>query len=205
MSIGIEKHGVGNWKVISEYITTKSQKQCEDHYWEVYMGRWGYCLPENTIISDEVCPSESKSISRIIVPNEELSNCAIPQVDGHDLFEKGTEVIRDKYKESAKAKDKTDYKERLANMPGADLPGYMPLREDFDVEYENDAENILADMEFFPDDHPTERELKLQVVRIYNNKLDERDKRKRFVIDRGLIDVKRQQNVMIYINFYLIF
>ena len=38
-------------------------------------------------------------------------------------------------------------------------------REDFDFEYENDAELLLADMEFGPDDHPSERELKLQVSR----------------------------------------
>ena len=40
----------------------------------------------------------------------------------------------------------------------------MFYREDFDFEYENDAELLLADMEFGPDDHPSERELKLQVT-----------------------------------------
>ena len=34
------------------------------------------------------------------------------------------------------------------------------------------AEQILADMEFGPSDHPSERALKLDVVRIYNAKLD---------------------------------
>lgn len=68
----------------------------------------------------------------------------------------------------------------------------MPLREDFDIEYENDAEIILADMEFHPEDHPSERELKLQVVNIYNNKLKERNDRKRFAIERGLVDIKKQ-------------
>jgi transcriptional adapter 2-alpha len=29
-----------------------------------------------------------------------------------------------------------------------DVLGYMPLREDFDVEYDNDAELFLAEMEF---------------------------------------------------------
>jgi hypothetical protein len=76
-----------------------------------------------------------------------------------------------------------------------DLPGFMPLREDFDVEHENDAEMLLADMEFSPDDHVSERELKLQVIRIYYQKLDERNRRKRFVIDRGLVDIKKQQAV----------
>ena len=40
---------------------------------------------------------------------------------------------------------------------------FHSIREDFDFEYENDAELLLADMEFGPDDHPSERELKLQV------------------------------------------
>ncbi len=49
-------------------------------------------------------------------------------------------------------------------------------------------------MEFSPDDHPSERELKLQIIHIYNKKLDERMKRKRFAIDRGLVDFKKQQH-----------
>jgi transcriptional adapter 2-alpha len=69
----------------------------------------------------------------------------------------------------------------------------MPLREDFDVEFDNDAELLLADMEILPDDHPSERELKTQILRIYNAKLEEREKRKRFVIDRGLVDFKAAQ------------
>ena len=31
------------------------------------------------------------------------------------------------------------------------------------------------------------------MIRIYNTKLNERDQRKRFVIDRGLVDFKKQQ------------
>lgn len=60
---------------------------------------------------------------------------------------------------------------------------------------QNDAEKMLADMEFCLDEHPSERELKLQVIRIYNHKLEERNRRKRFVIERGLVDFKHQQSV----------
>ena len=35
-------------------------------------------------------------------------------------------------------------------LPGADLPGFMPLREDFDIEYENDAESLLQTWNFRP-------------------------------------------------------
>ena len=80
-------------------------------------------------------------------------------------------------------------------LVGAELTGYMPLRGDFDVEHDNDAELILADMEFSPDDNATERELKLRIIDIYNGKLDERERRKEFVIQRGLLDYKKQQQL----------
>ena len=126
--------------------------------------------------------------------------------------------------------------EKISKLPGANLTGYMPLRADFDVEHDNDAEVggwvggedkegregrgrggggggfdaakagstshpppplqvILADMEFSPMDSAAERTLKLQVLQIYNAKLDERERRKRFVIERGLLDYKKLQNM----------
>ena len=78
---------------------------------------------------------------------------------------------------------------------GGDLPGFLPLREDFDIEYDNDAEALLADLEFYDDEHPSERELKHSVISIFNKKLDEREYRKRFAIDRGLVDFKKHQLV----------
>ena len=59
---GIERFGMGNWKAIAEYISdpkgpfTKTTKQCEEHYWEDYMGRFGRCLPipKDHKTSDEI-------------------------------------------------------------------------------------------------------------------------------------------------------
>ena len=48
------------------------------------------------------------------------------------------------------------------------LVGYIPNRGDFDQEYENDAELLLADMEFKDEDTKWEKELKLKVLDIYN-------------------------------------
>jgi hypothetical protein len=53
------------------------------------------------------------------------------------------------------------------------IPGYMPLRGDFDVEHDNDAEQVLADMEFSPQDDESERRLKLMVVEVYNRCVEE--------------------------------
>jgi transcriptional adapter 2-alpha len=69
--------------------------------------------------------------------------------------------------------------------------GYQPKRGDFDQEYDMDAELLLADMEFFEEDTEENIQLKNSVIELYNARLDERIRRKKFVIDRGLLDLKR--------------
>ena len=83
--------------------------------------------------------------------------------------------------------------EDIRTMSGSELAGYMPRRGDFDIEWDNDAEAILAEMEFSADDAPQDRQLKLQIVEIYNAKLDERERRKQFLIDRKLLDYRKNQ------------
>ncbi|XP_074557947.1 transcriptional adapter ADA2-like isoform X1 [Curcuma longa] len=65
--------------------------------------------------------------------------------------------------------------------------GYNQKRQEFDPEYDNDAEQALADMEFKENDSETERELKLRVLRIYLSRLDERKRRKEFILERNLL------------------
>lgn len=48
-----------------------------------------------------------------------------------------------------------------------ELSGYNSKRQEFEIEYDNDAEQLLADMEFKETDTDAERELKLRVLRIY--------------------------------------
>lgn len=50
------------------------------------------------------------------------------------------------------------------------LSGYIPKRQEFDPEYDNDAEQLLADMEFKETETEEERELKLRVLRIYSKR-----------------------------------
>ena len=190
---------MGNWKVIADVLNTgKTVKQVEDHYWQSYLGSHGYCLPSKCMVDNEVMETST------LFPQE-------PAIDGdgkeviaaEDLYripvnpgyQRGEEVKRDEGKEPGKPKDRNEINNKIMLLPGSEIPGFMPLRQDFEVEYENDAELMLADMEFLNDDHPSERELKLQVIRIYNQKLEERRKRRQFVIERNLVDVKGQQLV----------
>jgi len=84
----------------------------------------------------------------------------------------------------------------IRTMPGCELAGYMPRRGDFDMEWDNDAEKMIADMEFSSDDSPEDQELKLEVIRIFNTKLDERERRKKFILDRKLLNYREHQAKM---------
>ena len=48
--------------------------------------------------------------------------------------------------------------------------GYNPKRQEFDPEYDDDAEKLLSDMESNDNDTEEEKELKLRVLRIYNKR-----------------------------------
>ena len=74
-----------------------------------------------------------------------------------------------------------------------DAAGWMEKRQDFVYEWDNEAEEMIGDMELNDDDSKPERDLKAQVLEIYSRKLDEREKRKRFVLDRGLTNFKACQ------------
>jgi len=95
------------------------------------------------------------------------------------------------------AVDEAVKKKLAAISPLAVSVGYMPLRDDFEVVHANDAEVLLADMEFGDegdiDCGKDWNDLKLRVLHNYNLKLDERQARKRFVLDRELLDFKRTQ------------
>ena len=67
----------------------------------------------------------------------------------------------------------------------------MYLRGDFETEWENEAEQILMDMSFTDDDTPVERDMKLRVLESYNQKLDERIRRKQYIKEQNLFDYKK--------------
>jgi len=50
------------------------------------------------------------------------------------------------------------------------LRGYNSNRGEFEIEYDNDAEQVLAEMEFKDTDTEADREMKLQVLRGYGKK-----------------------------------
>jgi transcriptional adapter 2-alpha len=77
-------------------------------------------------------------------------------------------------------------------VPNADLPGFMPRREDFEIEYDDTAELAIADLEFYGDETINERESKCGLLLALNQRLHRRETVKKFAIDNGLVSVREQ-------------
>mmetsp|Transcript_30341 Transcript_30341/g.76460 ORF Transcript_30341/g.76460 Transcript_30341/m.76460 type:complete len:612 (-) Transcript_30341:102-1937(-) len=74
-----------------------------------------------------------------------------------------------------------------------EVTGYHKKRDEFDPEYDNEAELMVSELEFPKNETEAERKLKLRLLDIYNMRLDERDRRKAYILERGLLNVKAQQ------------
>ena len=74
-----------------------------------------------------------------------------------------------------------------------DVTGYISKREEFDVEHDADAEVPLADMEIVGDEDEEKLGLKEKMLLLYHRRQTERYRRREFVTDRGLLDVKAAQ------------
>ncbi|KAG8647519.1 transcriptional adapter ADA2b isoform X8 [Manihot esculenta] len=158
---GIEMYGLGNWAEVAEHVGTKSKEMCIEHYTNIYMNSPFFPLPD---------------MSHVVGKNrKEL----LAMAKGHGEDKKDPQTDR-------------SFKGKKLNSSGnegslVEASGYNPKRQEFDPEYDNDAEQLLAEMEFKDTDTEDERELKLRVLRIYSKRLDERKRRKEFILERNLL------------------
>ena len=64
---------------------------------------------------------------------------------------------------------------------------YSQHRDEFETEYANDAEDLIAGLEFSSEDDPLEISVKLAQVDIYMSRVRERSERKRIAHQNSLI------------------
>lgn len=70
--------------------------------------------------------------------------------------------------------------------------GYMPLRDDFEREHDNEAEALVSSLMINYDDDDLDIAVKLAQVERYRLRLKERDRRKQFAREHGLITSSAQ-------------
>ncbi|CAK68971.1 unnamed protein product (macronuclear) [Paramecium tetraurelia] len=165
---GLEKKGFGNWQDIAEMLgNEKSQEEIAQHY-------------DDIILSEKF-----RNMTLLSKRNQDTLELIKPKRYSH---------APKRMKEEQSIMKGGRLTPNMASQSGQEIVGFMPKRGDFDIEFDNDAELLLAEMEFNDDDQPYEIEMKLKVLDIYNIRLDERLKRKNFVIDRDLLNLKKQNN-----------
>ena len=183
----IEKNGFDNWEDISDSILTKTKEECEAHYNSFYYRSKNCFIPldDDIIIENKENEKFNNELEKEKIKMIKLKSGKIPEITNlknTKLIEKGLEH-----------REKKSKNEKL-NFP-YNLEGYWHKRKEFEIEYENDIEKEIADIEFFEDDSKEELKIKEEVLSMYNKILDERERRKDFVIERKIIDIKQQNNI----------
>ena len=171
-------YGLGNWIDVGDHVGTKLPLQCKEHYFNLYID-----VPSNPY----------PDMTRILTTTESLQQRNKNQTieNDHDIWDDLEEDKEDK-----KGKKQEEEITQGGTAVGYNFPefaGFMPLRGDFETEYENDGECILADMAFNDEDSTQEIDLKLKIIEGYNKKLDERIKRKAFILEYGLLEYKKKE------------
>lgn len=77
---------------------------------------------------------------------------------------------------------------------GSDMAGFIDRRCDFDFEYDDSAELIIADLELSDDDTTEERLAKIDCMRQLSSRLFRREITKKFVRDNRLLKIQSQMD-----------
>ncbi|XP_013737371.2 transcriptional adapter ADA2b isoform X2 [Brassica napus] len=172
---GLEIYGMGNWAEVAEHVGTKRKQQCLDHYRNIYLDSPFFPLPDMSHVA-------GKSKKELQAMASSLT------VEQHMKEEYPFSPPKVKVEDTQKDRG---FGGKKPVTPGnnslVELSSYNHKREEFDPEYDNDAEQLLAEMEFKQNDTPEEKKLKLRVLRIFSKRLDERKRRKEFILERNLL------------------
>ena len=183
----IEKLGLENWEEISK-ILGKGKYECESHYYTFYYKSKDDYLPSDKIININ---NNSKNILKLNKIDENKYLEKIKDNIGYIPFSDNNKPNRSISKNIKK--DDSD-KNKPMNQNIYDNLGYWTKRKDYDVEFKNEAEIELSELEFKEGDTPAQIKNNFKCLKNYNNILDEREERKKLVEEKNLFDVRKQIN-----------
>lgn len=157
---GIQMCGVGNWHDISKVILTKNSREIEKHYYTTY-------------IESDTAPYPPKDIQPPLVPDPPLPFDTTPRDSRPSIAHEYNLHLRGKEK---------------ATTP-AEYAGWMPKRHEFDIEYMNEAEELISDMTF-NEKTETKQTLQFKIKQMlsYNDILKERHRRTELALEWNLLD-----------------
>ena len=189
----IERLGLNNWEEISK-ILGKGKFECESHYYTFYYKSKNDFLPDDKIL--KLNHKNNISKKNILYLNKKTENNfmnIINQNIGYIPFVENSKPNRSLSKNNNIKKDDQD-KNKSYNQNIYDILGYWEKRKDYDVEFKNEAEIQMSEIEFRENDNNDNLYINYKNLKNYNNILDEREERKNLIIEKNLFDVRKQIN-----------
>ena len=189
----IERLGLNNWEEISK-ILGKGKFECESHYYTFYYKSKNDFLPDDKIL--KLNNKNNISKKNILHLNKNAENSfmnIINQNIGYIPFVESSKPNRSLSKNNNIKKDDQD-KNKSYNQNIYDILGYWEKRKDYDVEFKNEAEIQMSEIEFQENDNKDNIYINYKNLKNYNNILDEREERKNLIIEKNLFDVRKQIN-----------
>lgn len=151
--------------------------QCEAHYYTFYLNK-NITLPsEGDIILNKKNQIENSKEQK----NQEKYSIKLNEIKQKQGIIQESNNKEGRLNSSRSIIKNRNRKDQNVNVSTTanEIIGYWPKRDDFDVEYLNDAELEIAEIEFTEENTPNEIELMENMLRVYNNELLEREKRKK--------------------------
>lgn len=178
---GAEQYGLGSFADIADHIGGYREKdEVRDHYVQTYINSAKFPLPERADPRDKRLSDE--------VPREEFQ-----QRKKRRIEERKQAIVDNQGKPTEPAKP-------TSSVPSChEVSGFMPGRLEFESEYFNEAEEAVQHMQFSPEEglnpvtgtYDPETELKMVVMKIYNDRLTQRTDRKRVIFNHKLLEYRK--------------
>ena len=192
--------GLNNWEDVSNIIN-KGQTDCEAHYYSFYYKDKDNSIPkkEEIIILDD----KENPVDLILHKNKEKYDKNLENINK-------TNAHINSFKEPAKEIKPNKRAGRYIGLrknlkPGeaetaAEILGCRPKRHEFETEFLNDTEIEISHLEFDDKDTEEDKKIKIDVLKDYNLRIKEREERKNFVFEKGLLDLRRENRIESKLN-----
>ena len=156
----IQVCGLGNWHEVENIVRTKNCVECETHYVETYLK------------CDTAPYPEYKGI---------LPPVVLPPPPTYDTSPRDSRpsISHEKNLAERGKKDRTT---------PAEYAGWMPRRDEFEVEFQNEAEQLVANITFNDDEQQSKFDQDIKALLTYNEILEERYKRIQLAKEWDLLD-----------------
>ena len=187
----VAKCGLNNWEEISKSIENKGQVECESYYYTFYYKNKDNPAPDQTKL---ILDGNKNIITSQLKENKKEYENMISKVSSN----RGLGISPDEENfPKNNSRSICIPKNGTVGESVSEVLGARIKRKEFDNEFLNDIEVEMSNLEFNDNDKMKEKELqiKMDVLKDYNLILKEREARKKFILEKNMLDMNRQNRI----------